>query len=65
MKFLFPLAAVLSLGLAHPAVEARDDVQDVYLVFHGGAASYEMTFPADGVSRPTSRSSPQVLLFCL
>ncbi|KAF4970247.1 hypothetical protein FZEAL_10082 [Fusarium zealandicum] len=56
MKFTsFILPIVTSAGaLARPNLIERDDVQTVHLTFHGGPASYEMTFPADGEPRKTN-----------
>ncbi|KAI1498310.1 hypothetical protein F5X99DRAFT_335008 [Biscogniauxia marginata] len=49
MKFSQPIVLTLSLvscSLAHP-LDGRD-VQVAHLTFHGGAASYELSVPADG-----------------
>ena len=65
MKFTLPaIALVLSgTGLALPAAEQRDAVQTVHLTFHGGPASYEMAFPADGTVYPTS-GTPLCPVYC-
>ncbi|KFY29445.1 hypothetical protein V493_02362 [Pseudogymnoascus sp. VKM F-4281 (FW-2241)] len=59
MKFTVPTIALVLSGtaLAFPAAEqfdTRDDVQTVHLKFHGGPASFEMAFPADGTMHPTN-----------
>ncbi|KAM0425030.1 hypothetical protein ACHAPT_009831 [Fusarium lateritium] len=51
--------SILSISIvtgvhAMPNPVERDDVQTVHLTFHGGPASYEMTFPADGKTRQTN-----------
>ncbi|KAL5344661.1 hypothetical protein ACLOAV_010353 [Pseudogymnoascus australis] len=52
------IALILSVtALALPAAEQldeRDHVQTVHLTFHGGPASYDMAFPADGTVYPTN-----------
>ena len=54
-SYLFYIGLLITASNASPVIEERD-VQTVHFVFHGGPASYEMTFPADGISRPTSKS---------
>lgn len=59
MKFYTSIASlgIFAVVLAAPAVETRDDVQTVHLVFHGGPASYNLTIPANGEVFETSRPS--------
>ncbi|OBT43132.1 hypothetical protein VE00_07701 [Pseudogymnoascus sp. WSF 3629] len=59
MRFTLPTIALILSGTAFalPAAEQRDKrdtVQTVHLTFHGGPASYEMAFPADGTIHPTN-----------
>lgn len=49
----FLTISMLTGALARPGVEFRDAVQTVHLTFHGGPASYTMSFPADGKTRAT------------
>lgn len=49
---------LLPLALATPLQERADPPQTVHLTFHGGPASYSMSFPADGVIRQTSPPPP-------
>ena len=58
MRFTLPTIALILSGtaLAVPAAEQRDKrdtVQTVHLTFHGGPASFDMAFPADGTVYPT------------
>ncbi|KAK7428108.1 hypothetical protein QQZ08_005347 [Neonectria magnoliae] len=55
MKFTLPFLSISMLtgALARPGVESRDAAQTVHLTFHGGPASYKMSFPADGKTRAT------------
>ncbi|KFY83943.1 hypothetical protein V498_07873 [Pseudogymnoascus sp. VKM F-4517 (FW-2822)] len=52
------IALIMSVTvLALPTTEQldeRDHVQTVRLTFHGGPASYDMAFPADGAVYPTN-----------
>ncbi|KAH7237423.1 hypothetical protein FSOLCH5_004771 [Fusarium solani] len=50
---ILPIAIFAGVHAMPNPVE-RDDVQTVHLTFHGGPASYEMTFPADGKTRQTN-----------
>lgn len=56
MKLLQSLIGISTFGiaLARPGLERRDDVQTVHLTFHGGPASYDMEFLADGEIHETS-----------
>ena len=62
MKFFAPLSlAALVSGHALPKAESQlheRDFQSVTLVFEAAAASYNMTFPADGQEHFTSIVSP-------
>lgn len=62
MRFTLPTIALILSGtaLALPAAEERDKrdtVQTVHLTFHGGPASFDMAFPADGTVHPTGAPS--------
>lgn len=59
MRFTLSTVALILSGTAFalPASEKldeRDTVQTVHLTFHGGPASFDMAFPADGTVYPTS-----------
>lgn len=56
MKFSLSLVGLSLTGaaLARPKLESRDDVQTVHLTFHGGPASYDLSFAADGTKHDTS-----------
>ncbi|KAM5347170.1 hypothetical protein ACJ41O_010175 [Fusarium nematophilum] len=49
-----PSIAIFASALARPGLVERDDVQTLHLTFHGGPASYELSFPADGRRRNTN-----------
>ncbi|KAK3385958.1 hypothetical protein B0H63DRAFT_523278 [Podospora didyma] len=53
MRSLTIILGLAATALAMPVVEERTGAQIVHLVFHGGPAQYQMTFPADGSSYPT------------
>ncbi|KAF4993269.1 hypothetical protein FDECE_13475 [Fusarium decemcellulare] len=56
MKFTLSILSVALFGGASalPNLNERAGVQTVHLTFHGGPASYKMTFPADGKTRKTN-----------
>ncbi|KAJ3531261.1 hypothetical protein NM208_g8952 [Fusarium decemcellulare] len=56
MKFTLSILSVALFGGASalPNLNERASVQTVHLTFHGGPASYKMTFPADGKTRKTN-----------
>ncbi|KAK0738019.1 hypothetical protein B0T18DRAFT_440922 [Schizothecium vesticola] len=50
------LLLLLPFTLATPLQERADPPQTVHLTFHGGPASYSLSFPADGVIRQTNNN---------